>query len=118
MHAEPTDGPVVQRIEWEFPKLLIQVRFLAGLLNTTMYYTYVIQSDLHAKRYKGCCSDLEKRLHEHNAGLTKSTKAFIPWRIVYFEVFGTFAEARVREKYFKTAAGRRFINNKIGPLSI
>ena len=26
-------SPVVQRIEWEFPKLLIRVRFSAGLLN-------------------------------------------------------------------------------------
>lgn len=27
-------SPVVQRIEWEFPKLLIRVRFSAGLLKS------------------------------------------------------------------------------------
>ncbi len=28
-------SPLVQRIEWEFPKLLIRVRFSAGLLKST-----------------------------------------------------------------------------------
>jgi hypothetical protein len=32
LHPE-NNGFVVQRIEWEFPKLLIQVRFLARLQN-------------------------------------------------------------------------------------
>ena len=81
-----------------------------------MYYAYVLQSDKFNRSYKGCCSDLEIRLKAHNTGKTKSTKPFRPWRLVYWEEFETFAEARERERYFKTAAGRRFIINKIGPV--
>ena len=77
-----------------------------------MYYTYFIQSDSFGRHYK----DMGKRLKEHNSGQTRSTKPFAPWRLVYYEEFDTFAEARAREKYFKTAAGRRFLNNKLGPV--
>jgi predicted GIY-YIG superfamily endonuclease len=34
-------------------------------------------------------------------------------QLVYFETFATFAEARAREVYFKTAAGRRYLSGKI-----
>ncbi len=81
-----------------------------------MYYTYVIQSVSYPRRYKGSCENLNVRLSDHNAGKTKSTKGFRPWEIVYFESFDTRQDAIKRERYFKTAAGRRYINNKIGPV--
>lgn len=34
-------------------------------------------------------------------------------KIVYTEKFENFSEARKREKYFKTAAGRRFLKSKL-----
>ena len=60
-----------------------------------MYYTYFIQSDSFGRHYK----DMGKRLKEHNSGQTRSTKPFALWRLVYYEEFDTFAEARDREKY-------------------
>ena len=72
------------------------------------YFVYVLKSDSTAAFYKGMTRDLQKRLKQHNAGKTKSTKGKGPWRIVYQETFGNAEEARAREKYFKTAAGRRF----------
>ena len=78
-----------------------------------MYFAYVLQSLKSHRYYKGSCHDLQSGLKEYNNGKTKSTKPFAPWKIVYFETFDTFAEARAREKYFKTAAGRRFLKNKI-----
>ncbi len=77
------------------------------------YYTYVIFSESCQRFYKGHCENLELRLQEHNAGKTKSIKAFRPWKVVYHEMFQTRAEAIRREKYFKTAAGRRFLKGKI-----
>ncbi|NOX85511.1 MAG: GIY-YIG nuclease family protein [Chlorobi bacterium] len=77
------------------------------------YYAYVIYSDKHNQKYKGHCEDLDQRLIEHNSGKTKSTKAFMPWRLIYYEKFQTREEAIAREHYFKTAAGRRFLKNKI-----
>ncbi len=74
-----------------------------------MFYAYVIKSINGSFLYKGHCHNMEKRLAQHNAGLTKSTKPYIPFELVYSETFQTEAEAIIREKYFKTAAGRRFL---------
>lgn len=81
-----------------------------------MFYTYVIKSIHNDYYYKGHCEDLEKRLKEHNSGTTKSIKPFIPFRIVYYETFETRSEAVQREKYFKTAAGRKYLKNKLSAL--
>ncbi|HCZ35474.1 MAG TPA: excinuclease ABC subunit C [Cytophagales bacterium] len=82
-----------------------------------MFFTYVIQSINHDFLYKGHCEDLDERLKQHNAGTTKSIKPYIPFKLVYFEEFQTREEAIKREKYFKSAAGRRFIKLKLLNLS-
>jgi putative endonuclease len=74
-----------------------------------MYYVYVLRSSSCGNLYKGFCSDLQKRLSEHNAGKTKSIKASIPWKIIYYETFDSIDAAISREKYLKSAAGRRFL---------
>jgi putative endonuclease len=78
-----------------------------------MYYVYVLRSISWGKLYKGFCSDLEKRLSEHNSGKTTSTKPFIPWKIAYYEEFLSIDEAIAREKYLKSSAGRRYLKKKI-----
>jgi putative endonuclease len=45
--------------------------------------------------------------------MTESIKSYIPFVLVYFEEFQTREEAIKREKYFKTAAGRKFLKTKI-----
>jgi putative endonuclease len=57
--------------------------------------------------------DIERRLGEHNAGETKSTRPYRPYELIYFEEVNTREEARKREKYFKTSAGRRFLNKQL-----
>ena len=57
--------------------------------------------------------NVEKRLKEHNKGLSKSTKPYVPWRLVHSEQFETRMEARTREKYLKSAAGRRWRKKNI-----
>jgi len=78
-----------------------------------MFYAYVLKSTVHEYFYKGHCHDLEKRLGEHNAGMTVSIRPYIPFIIVYSECFATEGEAIIREKYFKTSAGRRYIKSKM-----
>ena len=48
---------------------------------------------------------------KHNAGMAQSIQLYITFLIVYFEQLNTEAEAIVREKYFKIAAGRRFLKH-------
>jgi putative endonuclease len=77
-----------------------------------MYTVYVLK-DVKGKHYKGLTNDLERRLREHKSGHTITTSKMQGLKLVYSETFNTFPEARAREKYFKTAAGRRFLKNKI-----
>lgn len=56
-----------------------------------------------------------RRIVEHNAGKCNFTKKFIPWEIFYEEQYPSIAEARKREKYLKTCAGRKFINKLFIP---
>ena len=58
--------------------------------------------------------DVKQRLITHNLGRVKSTKSFVKWELVHVENFNTREEARIREKYLKSAAGRRWRKNNLG----
>ena len=78
-----------------------------------MFYAYVIRSIKDGSFYKGHCENIEKRIVEHNSGMTKSISHTLPFELVYYEEFETRELAVVREKYFKTAAGRRYLKQKL-----
>ena len=75
-----------------------------------MFTAYVLK-DNNGKFYKGVTGDLNRRLKEHLKGDTKTTKHMEGLSVFYTEKFKTFAEARARELYLKSAAGRRFLKN-------
>ncbi|MGC4021118.1 MAG: GIY-YIG nuclease family protein [Cyclobacteriaceae bacterium] len=56
--------------------------------------------------------NISRRLDEHNAGKSKFTSGHLPWKIIYSEEFATSTEARVREKYLKSASGKKYIKVK------
>lgn len=66
-----------------------------------MYFVYVLQSIVNKKFYIGFSSDPWKRLQQHNEGLTISTKANIPYQLIYIEGFKSKTDALVREKKLK-----------------
>lgn len=76
------------------------------------YYVYVLKSANNWRFYVGMTSNIERRLKEHNAGYTKSTKAYRPWDLVFFETFSTRIEARQREKYLKSGIGKEYIKKE------
>ena len=78
-----------------------------------MYFAYVLKSIHHDYYYKGHCQDLILRLEQLNSGLTFSIRPYIPFMIAYYEAYETENESIAREKYFKTAAGRKFIKKKL-----
>jgi len=41
------------------------------------------------------------------------TKTYGPWNLIYTEQFVTEREAVLKEKYYKSAAGRRFIKKNL-----
>jgi len=78
-----------------------------------MWYVYIIESEKDGVHYIGMSQDVTHRLKEHNAGKNHFTKGHIPWKIIYTEEHNTALQAREREKYFKSGAGRRYIKEKI-----
>ncbi|MBC7775337.1 MAG: GIY-YIG nuclease family protein [Phycisphaerae bacterium] len=82
-----------------------------------MFTVYVLYSPSHKKIYIGFTSKLEQRLLSHNElGKKGFTLKYRPWEVIYTEAFETKKEAMQREKSLKTAAGRRFIWEKIEQL--
>ena len=77
------------------------------------YFVYVLR-DKNGKRYKGMTNNLERRLIEHNRGKTITTSKMSNLSVEYFKRFDSFEEARKRELYFKTAAGRKYLNKVLG----
>ena len=73
-----------------------------------MFYTYILYSPKIKDFYYGTTSDLKKRFQEHNSGLSKSTKAFFPWRLVWYGAFEKESLAKAFERYLKTGSGKAF----------
>ena len=79
-----------------------------------MYFIYIIYSKKYDKYYVGLSADVKQRLITHNSRKVTSTKSFAPWELINIEEFKTRIEARKREKYLKSAAGRRWRKNNLG----
>ncbi|OGU82045.1 MAG: endonuclease [Ignavibacteria bacterium RIFOXYA2_FULL_35_9] len=78
-----------------------------------MFTVYAIKSLSHNFIYVGMTENLEDRLRRHNNGYNKSTKKYIPFKLIYSEQCETGEEARKREKYFKSSSGKRFLHSLI-----
>jgi len=78
-----------------------------------MYYAYILQSKKDNQFYTGYTDDLKARLKLHNAGKVVSTKNRLPIKLVYYEVCLNQQDATHREKYLKTAWGKRYIKSRL-----
>ena len=80
-----------------------------------MYYVYILKSTRDNKLYTGFTSNLKRRIIEHNRGssATRSTKNRGPFDVVYTETVKTSKEAREREKFLKSGAGRAWFKTYI-----
>ena len=73
------------------------------------FHVYVLWSESKVRTYVGQTSDVKRRLEQHNAGKVRSTKAHRPWRVIHRESFVTRMEAKERELWYKSPAGRRHL---------
>ncbi len=83
-----------------------------------MYQVYLLKSKKNDSLYIGYTSDMQRRLQEHNKGKVDYTKDLRPWDLVYYEVFASLGDAKLRErnlKYFGKAFGqlKRRIKNSL-----
>jgi len=72
-----------------------------------MFTVYILKSNSVAKTYVGYTNNLERRFQEHNSGQVPFTKRFLPWQVIYTESSDTEYQAKKRERYWKSGAGRR-----------
>ena len=76
-------------------------------------YVYVLRSLKDNQSYVGLTRDLPLRLQQHNKGLVTSTKKRTPFELVYWEGCLDETDAAQREKYLKSAWGKRYIKNRL-----
>jgi putative endonuclease len=77
------------------------------------HYVYVLRSQVDGQFYVGLASNVVERLLQHNNGLVTSTKARRPFELIYWEGCLNRSDAAQREKYLKTAWGKRYLKTRL-----
>ena len=77
------------------------------------FYVYLLKSVENDHLYVGSTNDLVRRVKEHNLGLSPSTKAYKPWKLIYYEASLNEQDAKRREKYIKTSQGGRLLKRRL-----
>jgi putative endonuclease len=80
---------------------------------TAYCYVYVLRSAKDGQFYVGLTRDLRARLQLHNNGKVLSTKHRVPLELIYWEGCLNESDAAQREKYLKTAWGKRYIKGRL-----
>lgn len=77
-----------------------------------MYYFYVLKNQ-KSELYYGSTNDLKRRVAEHNAGKSYSTRGSI-WQLVYYEAYLSEKDARRRESQIKNhGQAKRWLKDRI-----
>lgn len=79
---------------------------------------YVLLSLKDNRTYVGSTDNFERRLLQHNSGEVISTKHRSPLKVLFTEEFETLKEARKRELYYKSGAGRRKLKQYFEKLKV
>lgn len=78
-----------------------------------MHYCYILLSSKSHIFYYGSTNDLKYRFRLHNEGKVKSTKAHLPWKLIWYGAFSTEKEARDFELYLKSGSGKAFVYKRL-----
>jgi len=73
-----------------------------------MCWTYILRMD-NGKYYTGITGDLDRRITEHRAGRSKSTKRYLPVELIWVMISDNRKEARALEVKIKSRGARRFL---------
>lgn len=72
-----------------------------------MFWVYILFSEKDKHLYTGCTTNVECRVHRHNAGHVQATRYRRPLALIYTEQFEDKAEAFQRERFLKSLWGAR-----------
>src|SRR5690554_3366869 len=79
-----------------------------AFLRYMTFHVYILRSLKDGTFYIGYTSDVDRRLAEHNAGLSRYSSRKVPWEIFYVENFDSKTEAIKRERFFKKQRNKEF----------
>ncbi|AVR44579.1 endonuclease [Christiangramia fulva] len=71
-----------------------------------MITVYAISSIYHHYIDVGMTENIEERFKRHNSGREKTTKAYLPFELIFTELCENRVEGRKREKYWKSGIGK------------
>jgi putative endonuclease len=77
-----------------------------------VYFTYIIESEKTGNWYYGHSDNLERRLHEHNSGQTKSTRGKGSWRLIFKRPFTMKLDANRFELELKKLKNKQYIKRR------
>ena len=77
-----------------------------------MPYTVYVLHSVEGYTYVGMTNDLERRLREHKSGQSRYTRQDRGWEVIYREEVPTCEEARKREQYLKSHAGKEWMERQ------
>lgn len=73
------------------------------------YCVYVLYSLKDKLLYIGYTTDLEKRFEAHSKGYSEATAPRRPFILIFCEYYLSMKDAKRREGYFKTTAGKKTV---------
>ncbi len=74
-----------------------------------VHYVYLLQSRRDRGLYTAYTQDPCRRFGEHNCGKIASTRKRRPLRLLSYEAYLLEADAKARERFLKSGAGRRHL---------
>jgi len=69
-------------------------------------FVYILKSKKTGAYYLGSSKDVGRRLKQHNAGLTRSTKKYLPWEVIFVKKYEEISQARKMEYKLKKMKSR------------
>jgi len=75
----------------------------------SMYYVYILYSSNYDRYYIGQTNDLKQRVSRHSSGYVRSTRHYLPMKLVYSESYASRAEAMRRETELKSKKSKIFL---------
>src|SRR5690606_33839550 len=73
------------------------------------YLVYAIRSGKDGRIYVGMTAEMGRGPCGDGSGYTKSTKAYIPWELIFIKEALDRLEARRLEKYYKSGVGKEYL---------
>jgi putative endonuclease len=76
-----------------------------------MFYVYALKSENRNYIYVGLTADTKRRIADHNDRKERTTRSYAPFKTILIEEYDSRIEAREREKFLKSGAGKEYLKS-------